>query len=92
MCGEDASRLLDVDVPYAHIPEALVSNETPAPTPQAERAQAERGASVDFRVGLGLRAALPVTNAFRGAIGIEGDWGPESTGVGAYLGIEAVIR
>jgi hypothetical protein len=70
----------------------VVSKQIPRPTPPAARTQDARVAAVDLRVGLGLRAAFRFTGTWRGAMGIEGDWGPEAAGVGAYLGIEAVIR
>ena len=70
----------------------VVSEQKPAPTPQAALAQEGQGAAVDLRVGVGLRAAFRFTDTWRGATGIEGDIGTESAGVGAYVGIEAVIR
>jgi hypothetical protein len=66
------------------------------------------GAKIDFQIGLGLSAALPITTTWRGVIRLDGGISPESLGkerridpslpplpayqIGASIGVEALVR
>ena len=66
------------------------------------------GAKIEFQIGLGLLAALPITSTWRGVLRLDGELSPAGLGrerridpllpplpiaqIGAALGIEAVVR